>query len=508
MPAYQNPGIYVTESPLTSNVTAADNATSVAAFIGPAPRGPVEATLINSWAGYKALYGDISTSFEMGYSVYHYFANGGRDAYIVRALSGSASTSGASVSYFPTGGSTSGTLFTARAVSPGIWGNTLSLVVSNGIVAGSTTQIPTFNLTVNISGVEVERWNEVSTDPTSNRYLDVVINNYSKYIDVTTTTNAKSPTTGWTFNNNTFTLSSGTDGGAVDTAAYTTAINRLDLVENALVINAPGVGGQSSAIVTALLNKAKDRGNSFVVIDPTPDSVAATINTIASSYTAATTSSYGAVYYPMLKMADPTKSGVGAVRDTYPGGAVVGAYIRSEVNRTVAKAPAGYGLTISNAFGLSTTFTPSETATMYDSFGVNTFKSIPGGGVIINGTRTLDKTTPGKYIPIRRSLNYVKQTLKDVSAFAVFEPNDENLWNRLTLKCAAILSEFWREGGLKGANTQQAFYVICNATNNTAESVAQGIVNVEVGVALQYPAEYIVINVSQWTGGSNAVSSL
>lgn len=506
MPAYQNPGIYVTESPLTSNVASANNAVSVAAFIGPTPRGPVEATLVNSWAGYKALYGDISTSFEMGYSVYHYFANGGRDAYIVRAVSGSASTSGASVTYFPTGGSTSGTLFTVQAVSPGVWGNTISVAVSNGVVAASTTQIPTFNLTVLINGtVELERWNEVSTDPASNRYIDAVINNYSKYINVVTATAAKSPTTGWTFNNNAFTLSGGTDGAAVSTSDYSTAISRLDLVDNSLIMNAPGVGGQSNAIITSLVSKATTRGNSFVVIDPTTDTTAATINTIASSYG---TSSYAAVYYPMLKMADPTKSGVGAVRDTYPGGAVVGAYIRSEINRTVAKAPAGYGLDIRNAFGLTASFTPSETATMYDTYGVNTFKVVPGGGVIINGTRTLDKTTPGKYIPIRRSLNYVKQLLKDVTAFAVFEPNDENLWNQTTLKCSAILSEFWRNGGLKGANTQQAFYIICDGTNNTAESVAQGIVNVEVGVALQYPAEFIVINVSQWTGGSNAVSSL
>jgi len=50
--------------------------------------------------------------------------------------------------------------------------------------------------------------------------------------------------------------------------------------------------------------------------------------------------------------------------------------------------------------------------------------------------------------------------------------------------------------------------VVCNTTNNTTTSIDQGIVNVEVGVALQYPAEFIVINLSQWTGGSNAVESL
>ena len=45
------------------------------------------------------------------------------------------------------------------------------------------------------------------------------------------------------------------------------------------------------------------------------------------------------------------------------------------------------------------------------------------------------------------------------------------------------------------------------STNNTAATIDQGIVNVTVGVALSYPAEFIVINLSQWTGGSNAVES-
>jgi hypothetical protein len=145
---------------------------------------------------------------------------------------------------------------------------------------------------------------------------------------------------------------------------------------------------------------------------------------------------------------------------------------------------------------------------MYATYGINLFKSIPGGGIIINGARTLDKTTPGRYIPIRRSLNYLKQALSDATEFAVFEPNDERLWTRITMTVSSLLSEFWRSGGLKGANANQAFYVTCNSTNNTSTTINNGEVHIEVGVALQYPAEFIVINLSQWTGGSNAVSTL
>jgi hypothetical protein len=101
----------------------------------------------------------------------------------------------------------------------------------------------------------------------------------------------------------------------------------------------------------------------------------------------------------------------------------------------------------------------------------------------------------------------LKQTLKDSTNYAVFEPNDERLWTQLTMGISGLLAEFWTKGGLKGATTSEAFYVVCNSTNNTAVTVDNGEVHIEVGVALQYPAEFIVINLSQWTGGSNSIET-
>ena len=100
----------------------------------------------------------------------------------------------------------------------------------------------------------------------------------------------------------------------------------------------------------------------------------------------------------------------------------------------------------------------------------------------------------------------VEESVKKSTYWAVFEPNDERLWTQLTMGISGFLSEFWTKGGLKGATTSEAFYVVCNSTNNSEESVENGIVNIQVGVALQTPAEFIVINISQFTGGSTATS--
>lgn len=528
MANYTNPGVYVSESTLVNNVQRANTAQSVAVFIGTAPRGPMTPTLINSWSGFKAFYGDITIGNELGYSVYHYFANGGRDAYIIRTLHTTgaeprARSAASYVNYFPAGsGSSAGAsaMFTAVAANPGAWGSNLTITTSSSPAAPSnvTTSYPMFNVSVKLSGTEVESWNEVSLDPSNNRYILDVINTYSKYITVSSPAGA---TIGWAikedvadiftfddystpFGSTTVSASVATNGTDVAVEDYQAAIGKVDSITGSLLINVPGQ--TNSSIVTTALNAAEARGDSFVIIDPAASGT--TLNGVTGAISSYPKSSYGAVYYPQLLMADPTKTGPAAVRNTFPGGAVAGVYMRSEIARTVAKAPAGYDLDIRNALGLTGSFTESEAGALYETHNVNLFKSIPGAGIVINGARTLSKATPAKYIPIRRSLNYLKQVIKAETAFAVFEPNDDRLWTRINMNVSSLLSDFWRAGGLKGANANQAFYIVCNSTNNTSTTINNGEVHVEVGVALQYPAEFIVINLSQWTGGSNTVSTL
>ena len=50
--------------------------------------------------------------------------------------------------------------------------------------------------------------------------------------------------------------------------------------------------------------------------------------------------------------------------------------------------------------------------------------------------------------------------------------------------------------------------MVCDTSNNSTSSVANGELHVEVGLALQYPTEFIVVNISQWTGGASAAEIL
>lgn len=513
MPTYTNPGVYVTESPLTSLVPSTGGV-AAAAFWGTAARGPVTATAVSDWTTYKTLYGDLENQYDLGYAVYHFFANGGRTAYVTRVTASAdvPAQTASPVDWYPLATGASGALtdlMTVTAASPGTWGNALSVQTLAGSVLASANNFPTFDLVVLLGGVEVERWADVSPDPTDNRYVESVVNNYSNFIRVSNVnpTNAPYHADAVYATAVTTVLASGTSGSVID-SDYTTAFDSIDLIPGNLILNA--VGQTGATVAGALVTKASTRGDSFVILDPDVNDVTFTdIQTSIAAYSGLGNSSYAASYAPALLMVDPAKSGVGAVRATYPGGALAGLYVRTEVERSVAKAPAGYAADIRGALAPTVKLTTAQVGTLYNSqTPVNTFKTVAGAGVTVDGARTLQKSNPDRFINVRRTLNYLKYSLKEISQFAVFEANDPRLWTEVNSKIAGFLSEFWRSGGLKGDRSNEAFFVVCDSSNNTTASIDQGQLKIDVGVSLQYPAEFVLINISQWSGGSNAVDSL
>jgi hypothetical protein len=523
--AYDRPGVYVRETPFTSNITRR-NATTAAAFVGEAERGPDSPLLVSSWNDYKAAFGEISNTYDIGYAVYHYFANGGRDAYVSRVIDTTAVAATTVFQGTVTGASAASTLFTLQSASKGAWGNQLSTVITFdpntltdplGTPKINSTSLFSLSVTQTRNGatIEVESWQELSFDPTSSRYFKSVLDLYSAYIKVSGTpatiaSNITISVSGITASvlSKTLTFASGSDATNPNAISadveWATAVTNLDVVNGPLLVNL--VGQTSSTRINQALAYAAARADAFVIIDcPIATTTKVDMQTAISGYSTSN-GGFGAVYFPALKMYDPAKSGPTAIRDTYPGGAVAGAYVRSENLRGVAKAPAGYFLDLQNVFGLVATLTDADQGALYNVNNVNCIKTVAGGGTIINGARTLAKNRPDKYITIRRSLSFLRVTLIEQSQFAVFESNDERLWDRIKVALSSSLTDFWAKGNLKGANPGSAFYIICDATNNTQASIEDGYVNIEVGVALQYPAEFVVINLTQWAGGNSAVT--
>ena len=127
--AYLHPGVYIEEIPSGSKPIEGV-ATSVAAFVGKAIKGPVaEAKLIQSFDEYNNVYGDIaSESDTMGLAVQAFYLNGGKSAYICR-LAGTGSSAanfavlGQGTVQGGTGTKTAKAVLKLSASSEGTWGN-------------------------------------------------------------------------------------------------------------------------------------------------------------------------------------------------------------------------------------------------------------------------------------------------------------------------------------------------------------------------------------------------
>lgn len=301
-------------------------------------------------------------------------------------------------------------------------------------------------------------------------------------------------------------LTSGADGVAV--LNLVTATLSLDSIEENLNINLPGVNDTST--INQLITWAETKNNVFFVVD-VPQAVpgnstattAAAYAALATGGSAFTASSRIAVYSPWTLADDPTSLVPGAQRPLPPGGSVLGRYALTDVTRGVQKPPAGVSARLTGILGLETKFSGSD-LDLLNSSGINAIRSIPGAGFCIMGARTLKTGYPDRYVSIRRTLMFLEKALIDGTRFAIFEPNNQTLWDTISSSTSQFLTTQMQSGVLRGNTPNEAFFVVCDATNNTPQRVAQGEVHVQVGVALNSPAEFIIIQLGQFEGSGNA----
>ena len=128
------------------------------------------------------------------------------------------------------------------------------------------------------------------------------------------------------------------------------------------------------------------------------------------------------------------------------------------------------------------------------SQGLNQF---PGVGIVSWGTRTLASDPEWRYVPVRRTALFLKESLRRGLLWAVFEPNDPELWGRIQINIQAFMLGLFRQGAFQGSTPDEAFRVICDRTTNPQELVDQGIVTASVAFAPLKPAEFVVIEISQ-----------
>ncbi len=109
--------------------------------------------------------------------------------------------------------------------------------------------------------------------------------------------------------------------------------------------------------------------------------------------------------------------------------------------------------------------------------------------------------TPPAYVGVRRLTQQIEDTLYSRLAWAAFEPNAPPLWTQLRVAAANCLMGLFQAGALVGSTPDQAFFVRCDATTTTQSEISSGQVNVIVGFAPCYPAEFVLLVIGLTAGG-------
>ena len=207
---------------------------------------------------------------------------------------------------------------------------------------------------------------------------------------------------------------------------------------------------------------------------------------------------FATLYWPWIRVLNPVD---GHLIEIPPCGHIAGLWARTDQTRGVYKAPANE--VVMGAVELATDINDNDQDPLNRN-GVNCIRGFPGRGIRTWGARTLatDSEPEWKYVNVRRLFNYLTASIAQGTSWAVFEPNDEMLWSQLRIAVGNFLMGVWREGGLFGASPDQAFFVKCDAETNPPELIEDGQVNVTVGVAPVEPAEFVIFQVSQHQPGT------
>ena len=70
----------------------------------------------------------------------------------------------------------------------------------------------------------------------------------------------------------------------------------------------------------------------------------------------------------------------------------------------------------------------------------------------------------------------------------------------IRLKASAYLNDLFRQGAFKGGTPREAYFVKCDHDTTTDEDIANGVVNVLVGIAPVRPAEFVIVRIQQTSG--------
>ncbi|MFE9063942.1 phage tail sheath family protein [Streptomyces violaceusniger] len=307
-----------------------------------------------------------------------------------------------------------------------------------------------------------------------------------------------------------FPLSGGEDGAPpgprdlIGSEADKTGLQALRDIEDVNLLSLPELAGYESVGDMVTVLSAADRlcreRRIFLLVDApsawgSVDAARAGIGAFEP-----VRSDHAALYFPQLRLTDPL---TGRLRAFPPSGALAGVIARTDGERGVWKAPAGTEARLAGVYSLGVQLTDRENG-LLNPLGINCLRTFPVVGPLVWGARTLRGAdaldSEWKYVPVRRLALHIEESLRRGLQWVVFEPNTEQLWQQIRLNASGYLHTLFEKGAFKGGTPRQAYFVKCDKDTTTDEDIANGIVNVVVGIAPVKPAEFVIVKIQQMAG--------
>lgn len=491
-----NTGVFLVEG-LSRDQSIPVHRKPVTAFVGPAPRGPVNRPIqITSYEQYLRVYSAPGFQSRLEHLVRQFFANGGNSVWVVRV------TGSSRCNHIDLPGPTG--FLVLRALNPGPLECLRASVDYDGI---SAHEPESFNLVIQRLRSaseplveEQEIYRKVSLNKKDERYLGHALLQ-STLVQMPDSLPEERPfatvsgdavrvvsyqdcTIDWPSD------SAPDDYDLIGSDAASTGLFALNALPDLdlLCLLAGAEEAELGPVATLAAERYCVARQALLVVDP-PAKWHTTRDAMRDHGEGRFLSSNIMTYYPLLR----TRSESGERIIVSAMGAIAGALVSQN------RHPDEQGLNENNSVTIRGRYRPAldisdDESVFLARMGVNTL--MPASRLQMkfcgNVTSALDGGLTGQWKTLtrRREGLFVVGSIRKSTTWVAVEENCPELWAEISEQVREFLSQLRKEGRLAGEYDDEAFYIKCDATTNAGCMGKTGELNLLAGFALEKPSEF------------------